>query len=261
MCCFNLYEMTETLFPKKTYPFEVSPQAVDFNFQITLSSLTALLMTAAGNNAEENGFGMRQLNGGNNTWVLLRLAIEMNSFPKQYEQIYIETWIEGIGRVSTTRNFHIRDKNQKTIGYAASIWAMIDYNSRKPQDLLQFDNLQQFATDEKVPIDKPVKLKAMKGRLTDDFNAKYSHIDFNRHVNTMRYVEWISNCFTPDHYNNKKMKRFEINFMSEILFGDPIQIYLAEDEDKDTYFFEMCSRDKTSCRAKLIFVDQDSAVE
>lgn len=240
---------------KKAYPFEVSPQSVDFNFQITLSSLTALLMETASKNAEENGFGTRHLREGSNTWVLLRMAIEMDSFPKQFEQIYIETWVEDIGRVSTTRNFHIKDRNQNTVGYATSVWAMIDYNSRKPQDLLQLGNMQRFATGEKVPIEKPVKLKEMKGRLTDDFKAKYSHIDFNRHVNTMRYVEWISNCFTPDYYNRKKLKRFDINFMSEILFGDPIQIYLTEDEDNDTYFFEMCSQEKTSCRAKLVFED------
>lgn len=47
---------------KKSYTFEISPQSVDFNFQITLSSLTDLLLTTAGYNAHENGFGMQKLN-------------------------------------------------------------------------------------------------------------------------------------------------------------------------------------------------------
>ena len=238
---------------RKTYCFEVSPQAVDFNFQITLSSLTSLLMTAAGNNAEENGFGMRQLSGGSNTWVLMRLAVEMDKFPMQYESINIETWIEDVGMLTTTRNFCISNKDGQRLGYATSVWAMIDYHSRRPQDLSQFENLQDFVDGEEVPIDKPLKLKENKGNLIDDFTAKYSHIDFNRHVNTMRYVEWFSNCFTPDHYTQMQVKRFDINFMSEILYGDPIQLYFTEGEEASEYFYELSSMDKTACRAKLVF--------
>lgn len=240
---------------KKTYTFDVSPQAVDFNLQITLSSLTALLMTAAGNNAEENGFGMRQMNTGNNTWVLLRLAIEMDSCPKQYEEVRIETWIEDIKILSTTRNFHIKDKHDQTLGYGTSVWAMIDFDTRRPQDLSQFENLLQFEQGDKTPIAPPAKLKLVEGELIDDFTAKYSHIDFNRHVNTMRYVEWISNCFSPDQYSAKKIKRFDINFMSEILFGKSIQLFMQTASEKDTYLFELRSSDKTSCRAKLVFED------
>jgi medium-chain acyl-[acyl-carrier-protein] hydrolase len=60
---------------KKTYTFEISPQSVDFNYRITLSSLTDLLLTAAGYNAEENGFGMKRLNDQGLSWVLLRFAL------------------------------------------------------------------------------------------------------------------------------------------------------------------------------------------
>ena len=110
---------------KKTYSFEISPQSVDFNYEITLSSLTDLMLTAAGYNAEENGFGMKRLNDQGLSWVLLRFALEVDYFPLQYETIHIETWIEGVGRASSNRNFCIRNKEHNVIGYAISTWAMI----------------------------------------------------------------------------------------------------------------------------------------
>jgi len=237
---------------KKSYAFEVSPQSVDFNCQITLSSLTDLLLTAAQYNAEENGFGLRKLNNNGLSWVLLRLALEIDYFPLQYETVYIETWIEGVGRASTTRNFCIRNKEMQIIGYAASTWAMIDHQTRRAQDLFTLDNIGDFASEETVPIDKPIKLSERRGVLTDVFSAKYSHIDINRHVNTMRYVEWISNGFSPEHYSRKSVKRFDVNFMSEILFGEEVKVYKTE-EAGDTYLFEILHNDKPSCRARLIF--------
>jgi acyl-ACP thioesterase len=239
---------------KKSYSFEVSPQSVDFNYRITLSSLTDLLLTAAQYNAEENGFGLRKLNDQGLSWVLLRLAIETDYFPLQYETIHIETWIETVGRASTSRNFCIRNNEQKIIGYATSTWAMISHSTRKAQDLFTLDNICSYASGESVPIPQPAKLSEIEGVLTDTFSAKYSHIDINRHVNTMRYVEWISNSFSLEHYNSKRIKRFDINFMSEILFGEVVKIYCSN-TDHYNFNFEITHQDKSSCRARLMFED------
>jgi len=237
---------------KKTYSFEISPQSVDFNYQITLSSLTDLLLTAAGNNAEENGFGMRKLNVQGLSWVLLRFALEMETFPVQYDTIHVDTWIESVSRASSTRHFCIRNNDLEIIGYATSTWAMINHLTRRAQDLFSLGNILGYASDETIPMEKPMKLNPSLGTIADVFRAKYSHIDFNHHVNTMRYVEWISNCFTLEHYKNYSVKRFDINFMSEILFGDKVKLYFAVEEG-ETYLFEMSCNDKTSCRARLVF--------
>jgi acyl-ACP thioesterase len=238
---------------KKTYTFEISPQSVDFNYQITLSSLTDLLLTAAGYNAEENGFGMKKLNSQGLSWVLLRFALEVDYFPLQYETIHIDTWIEGVSRASSNRNFCIRNKEGKIIGYAISIWAMINHNTRKAQDLFSLENIHTYASEETIPIHKPLKINESRGILTDTFKAKYSHIDFNRHVNTMRYVEWMSNCFDLEHYKTRGLKRFDINFMSEILYGDEVKVYFSE-EEAGVYLFEICCNDKMSCRGRMSYV-------
>lgn len=237
---------------KKSYAFQVSPQSVDFNRSVTLSSLIDLMLTAAQYNAEENGFGLRKLNDMGLSWVLLRMALEMDVFPMQYETVYIETWIEDIGRASTTRNFCLRNKKGGVIGYATSTWAMISRTTRKAQDLFGLGDIRSFESQETVPIDRPEKLGEIKGTMVNAFKAKYSHIDINLHVNTMRYVEWISNCFSLEHYNRKQIKRFDVNFMSEILFGDDVKVYCSDDS-KETYSFEICRNEKTSCRAKLVF--------
>lgn len=237
---------------KTSYTFQVSPQSVDFRYKITLPALTDLLLTAAGYNADENGFGIRTLQQNNSSWVLLRLAIELHEFPEQYEELSIETWIHDIGRVNTSRNFRIRNNRQEIIGYAISNWAMIDMQTRRAIDLNSLPTIKACVSGDPVPIEKPAKLGPVEGEPFEQLKVRYSHIDINQHVNTMRYVEWISNYFDPVHYTSHQLKRFDINFMSELVFGDEV-VVTGQSTEQHEYSFEIKGNNNTSCRARLLF--------
>jgi len=46
---------------KRSYSFQIQPQYVDFQFRVTMAALGDILLTAAGFNADDNGFGLRRL--------------------------------------------------------------------------------------------------------------------------------------------------------------------------------------------------------
>jgi acyl-ACP thioesterase len=237
---------------KKSYSFQIQPQFVDFQYHVTMASLGDILLTAAGLNADDNGFGIRNLNEIGCSWVLLRLAVEMYNYPEQYERITVETWIEDIGRASTTRNFCIRNEKDEIIGNACSNWAMIDMQTRRAKDLQSLEGIHEFATGIKGLIDKPIKLGAVEGREYDRFKVKYSDIDINGHVNSVRYIQWIGDCFSLDCYRKYQMKRFEINYLNEMLYDDFVEIVRQEMEPGD-FRFEISKDDKTTCRARVVF--------
>lgn len=236
---------------KKSYSFQIQPQDVDFQHKATLAALTNILLTTAGFNADENGFGIRDLNKNDCSWVLLRLAVEMNIFPLQYEKISIETWVEEVSRATTTRNFKIYNTNNQIIGKAVSNWAMINIIERRAQDLSGLNGIHQFATGEKMDMEKPSKLHVIAGRLADTFKVKYSHIDMNGHTNSMRYVEWVSDCIDIEIYKQKKIKRFEINFVNEILFGEEVSIF-ADDLGNSDFRFEIRKNESVACKARIV---------
>lgn len=235
----------------KIYSFRIQPQDVDFQYRATMAAMTNILLTTAGYNADDNGFGIRDLNNIDCSWVLLRLAVEMDCFPKQYEKIHVETWVEEVGRASTTRNFLIRNEQEEIIGKASSNWAMININTRRAQDLISLNGIHKHATGVALSMEKPIKLDVVEGNPVDVFKVKYSHIDINGHTNSMRYVEWISNCFSLDVYRQKQIKRFEINYVNEILFDEEICIFVNETE-KDDFRFEIRKEGKTACRARMV---------
>ncbi|MBP1677498.1 MAG: acyl-ACP thioesterase [Bacteroidetes bacterium] len=236
----------------KTYSFKVQPQEVDFRYNITLASLTNILLTTAGYNADENGFGIRVLNQNECSWVLLRLAVEMNKFPQQYDEVSVETWVETVGRASTKRNFIIRDNQGNEIGKAVSNWAMINIHTRKAQDLSALEGIHRYATGQSIDINDPTKLAAVSTGICQTFDVKYSHIDINGHVSSMRYLEWVCDCLSLDYYQNYKIKRFEVNYLNEILYGENVSVFYNETEP-GVYGFEIRKNESPACRAKIIF--------
>lgn len=237
---------------KGEYTYIVSPQTVDFKQEITLASLVDLLLTTAGKNADDNNFGIRHLQENNNTWVLSRLAVEITEFPKQYETIYIETWIEDVFRLNTTRNFQIKNSKNEIIGKAVSLWVMINFDTRRPVELDKLGDIQQHAEHVKIDILPPAKIDNVSGTIENSLQTKYSDIDINQHVTTVRYLQWMCDCFSLDFHRDKKIKRFDVNFMSEILYNEKVEV-VKESISENEFKLEILKEGKSACRGKFIF--------
>ena len=81
------------------YEFVAEPFHCDFSKRLFLGHLGNHLLNAADFHSGERGFGMTYLNPQHKTWVLSRLAVEMDEMPQSYDRFYVETWVEGAMRV------------------------------------------------------------------------------------------------------------------------------------------------------------------
>ena len=237
-----------------TYKFVAEPFHVDFTGRLTLGVLGNHLLNCAGFHAAERGFGMATVNEENYTWVLSRLAIEMEEMPAQYESFSIDTWVEDVYRLFTNRNYAIRDKDGRPIGYARSVWAMINMHTRKPIDLLSVNggSIRDFICDAPCPIDTPSRIKVDTGEETASLRAKYSDIDVNGHVNSIRYIEHILDLFPLDMFRTQRVRRFEMAYVAESYYNDTLSFYL-EGESGSYAAAIRKNGGETVCRAKIIF--------
>ena len=80
----------------------------------------------------------------------------------------------------------------------------------------------------------------------------YSDIDFNRHMNTMRYVDLIFDTLPLEKFESGDAMRLDINFLAEARYGEVLSVgYLDADGARQ---FEITSdADKVLCRAKIEF--------
>lgn len=238
-----------------SYKAVAEPFHVDFNGRLTMGVLGNHILNSAGFHATERGFGIASLNENNYTWVLSRLAIELEDMPYQYEEFTIETWVENVYRLFTDRNFAIVNKDGKKIGYARSVWAMIDLETRKPADLfsLHGGSIDEYICDEPCPIEKPSRIKVASKECADKIKAKYSDIDVNGHVNSIRYIEHILDLFPMELYKEKRIKRFEMAYVAESYFGDELSFFMDEVNPNEYNIEVKKNGEETVCRSKILF--------
>ena len=238
-----------------TYQFVAEPFHVDFTGKLTMGVLGNHLLNCAGFHASERGFGIAEINENHYTWVLSRLAIELEDMPRQYEDFAIHTWIENVYRLFTDRNFELVDKDGKTIGYARSVWAMISMETRKPADLLTLHGecLNQYVSDRECPISKPNRVKVVQGNPVAEYLTKYSDIDINGHVNSIKYIEHILDLFPMETFKEKSIRRFEMAYVAESYYGDTLNFYLEEKNENEYDIEVKKNNQEVVVRSKVIF--------
>ena len=236
---------------KSVFNYIVDPKLVDFTDRISVSSMFDLILGAAGEDAHRRGFGIEFLAQNNCGWVLSRICFELDRLPKEYEQITLHTWINDYNRLSSTRNFALYDEEGNEFGRAVSQWCMLDYSTRMPVDMsIMAAAHEGHMVDAPSPCERPRRLAAIDGEPIAQHKVVYSDIDFNRHMNTMRYIDIIFDSMPIEQVEQVNALRMDINFMREARYGDMLSLLASQSETSYAYEFRNAEGDAL-CRFSL----------
>lgn len=221
------------------YSFLAEPFHCDFSKKLFMGHLGNHLLNAADFHSNDRDFGMNYLNPIHKTWVLSRLAIEMDDMPTAYDKFDVETWVDSAMRYFTNRNFRISSPDDsKVYGYGKSIWAMIDTRTRQPQNIMEIRNgeIERYIEkDKECPIGALSRVKMGKdAELVRSIDTHYSDVDVNGHINSVKYIEHVLDLFPIDWYKTHRIKRFDIAYVAESYCGDKLNFY-EEKVDDDTF--------------------------
>ena len=235
-----------------TYNYTIQPQDVDFTLRASVTSIISYMLNVAGTDAHSKGFGVAALQGHSFTWVLSRLAVDITTKPAQYEDVAIDTWVNEFNRLSSTRNFRMH-ANGMQVAAGVSQWCMLNMESRQVVDMsLLKDVYERAMVDEPSPISAPQRLRAIEPLDTMSRPVVYSDIDFNRHVNTLRYIDLIFDMLPLNVIEQSGGLRIDVNFIAEARYGEVMSVGVVEQEG--VYQFEISSDSgKVLCRARLEF--------
>ena len=246
------------------YSFLAEPFHCDFSGRLFMGHLGNHMLNAADFHSTDRGFGMKYLMTIQRSWVLSRLAIEMNEMPQQYTKFNVETWVESAMRYFTSRNFAVVGEDGKTYGFGRSIWAMIDTESRQPTDILAIHDgaINQWIEKEKeCPIDKGGRVKMTDmAQLVRTIDTFYNDVDINGHINSVKYIEHVLDLWPIDWYKEHQIKRFEIAYVAEAHAGDRLSLY-KEQTGEQEYCVRIVKTDVATgeeietCRSKVVFFE------
>lgn len=201
--------------------FTIRASEVDQRGQVTLTAISQLFQEVAGNHALKLNFDISQLHEQNLTWVLHRMDIQMQRFPKWRQTITIETWPAAGDALRAYRDYRIMDEDGNEMGCCLSYWMMINLKSRRPTRMPQEVLELRLADREHVLPVKNDRLKPFEPEGKGvEILVRTSDLDMNEHVNNARYVEWVMEALSVE--SQQEIRHLDIMFLQETGAGTRI---------------------------------------
>jgi acyl-ACP thioesterase len=202
----------------------------------------------AGNHAYHRNLGYNNIIQRGQVWVMSRMKIELQDYPRLHETMTIQTWVSAMVPTSN-RHGELFGQDGRYLGSFSSIWALIDINTRRPVRLTDFDVLNR--PDVSATCGLPSRIPDQpEYHEVASFFAAPNDLDMTGHVNNARYVEWMLNDYCR-HLPNHEPSSLEVNYLGEI-FSDE-QVTLHRHATGSDYYYEVRrgADGKTVCRGKL----------
>ncbi|MCB1120580.1 MAG: hypothetical protein KJT03_03450 [Verrucomicrobiae bacterium] len=190
---------------------------VDLSHRIRLGFLFQLFQEAAIHHANQYEIGTRNMEARGESWILNRVALKLDRYPKLDEELTIQTWATSLKHFKGFREFRVCSGGE-VIGKISTLWLYISMEkkafTRLPfeveetfptrSDDIYFDNL------DRLRLPKPASESAAT-RVT----LRYSDIDGNQHVNNAAFIDILQAALYHRNLNTRPQE-VEIQFAREI---------------------------------------------
>lgn len=190
-----------------------------------LSTLCHLLQEAAGNHAEQLGFGMSKLRKSGRAWVLHRLQLEIGRYPRRSREVTVRTWPSGGDGIRAWRDFEMKSEEEEILLQGLSHWLMIDLERRRPMRIPE--EIMRYAREKEdhvLPLpDGGLPPLPADGAGGKRFFVRRSDLDLNGHVNNVRYLEWMQEAVGE----GMPVRRVDVEFHAECRYGERVRAVAA----------------------------------
>ncbi len=206
------------------FSYVIRAHEVDRHWRLSLPSLLHLMHEAAWQNTLALDAAIPQLHARGITWAMVRLRLEMTHYPRQQEEIWVESWPSGGDRGLVYRDYRLYDANQQPIGQATSTWLVLDLETRRMQGL---------PADLAALIEPPAgfpPLPRASGRLRPPaepasprrFAVRWHDLDPNGHVNNVLYAQWAAEALPEALLNQQRLRLLDLVLRAECTYHDVV---------------------------------------
>ena len=239
-----------------SHTYSLTAGECDPESRLPLPLIVSRLIEVATEQANAWGVGYARLKEDGQAWVLSRIAVEMSSYPHVNEQYTVTTWVESYNRHFSERNFAITDGAGREIGYARSVWMVIDIRERTLCDISQLSYISDKVSDRRCPMAPLTRLSKVTAGRCEDYTFGYIDADSNRHVNSVSYLKLIMNRWSLDFFDTHRIRRMEMAYLKECLGGMTVSVHVDDTDPLDCRV-EVEHDGVGHCRARLVFEESD----
>ncbi len=208
-------------------------------------TMLTLLQETAAEHCYFAGHSLLSLMSENLGWVLLSGTMQMNRYPKYKEKIIIRTWISKYYTIRGFRENIIYDENYNIIGRARGLWVFYDIEKRRPTKIHK-DFKEKWLSSEELCIDHDITktIEAIDfAESTKEFKVNMYDTDTNKHVNNIRYLQWLMESIPEDVLDNYYLYSIDGRFISEAQYGDVIVSLTKKGSEENSFVHTILVKD------------------
>lgn len=165
-------------------------------------------------------------------WILSRMHVRFEQYPRLYDKVLLQTWHSGISGPLYTRDYRMLDADGNVLVRATSSWILMEISTRSITRVDRIFDLMapepqcaERALDANAP--KVVWPKGLEPEYNVEYTVQYSDTDYNGHANNARYPVWAYDALPLEMVRESHPKDFYINYNRELHPGEAVQLAIA----------------------------------
>jgi len=207
---------------------------------------------ASTNQGNQLGLGGDYLKANNLAWFLVKYVIQFNDYPRYQDEVTVTTRATGMDKFCATRRFTIEDASGAERVIADTQWLLINRDTEKMERIDEHPEMDAYQCFEKgQPIFKKIA-KINQIDLEKSFSVRFLDIDFNKHVNHVKYLAWAIEVLPLEVVKTKQLSEAKMVYKAQCFYGDQIRA-LGEQLEENHYRIEIVNQDNTVlCQLELM---------
>lgn len=221
---------------KKTVPFF----GVDQRLALCPRLLLNYFQEAAGIHVELANEDTLALMKKGRAWVLSRIGLAVQRWPRLGDQLNITTWHTGDKGFKAFRDFEVRCNDEVLIS-ATSMWLFIDLNQKKILRIPK-DTSDAYTKETPLPLNLDLDTWTPATKFTPDqvytMSIRPSDYDPLGHVNNALYFDFLGNLIARALPGAPSPEQIRLQYVKEIPLGtETIQMGLSQDKGAHLFKF------------------------
>jgi len=209
--------------------FPVRYQDTDQRLLATPTALIGIMQEAAILHSEAVGRGIDYLSSRHLSWMIVQTRAQIKGPPVWRTRVRVSTWPSEMGRLLSRREFILSDDEGRPFLTATTLWAFMNTQKRKVTRVpAEVGNAYSVFGERALegPFRRPARCD--NPRLEKSFFIRRWEIDFNGHVNNLRYLDWMLETLPDDIWESYCICGLNIRYQKEAGPAGKVQALAVE---------------------------------
>lgn len=201
------------------------------NYKVSPTSIMNYFQETSQEQSVSLGEGPRELSGKGLAWFLIKYHIDFLSYPTFGQTVEVITEAKAFKGFIAHRYFAIKDQEGGLMVEGKTHWMMMNLETDRMMRMEAVPENAVYGVEDDAATYKIPNLKKMKDwEGHREFQVRYLDIDFNSHVNHVKYLAWAIEILPPERVLQLEVASVDIIYKKQAFYGDVVDVLYKEVE-------------------------------